>query len=96
MGRTLRTIGILASGAAVVAAAWLDAPAPLGPLSPMGWLRAGLPVYLYVFAQCWLSEGRARERRARGFRGDDQPGSPPGHPPASSPAHEPTDDVRPR
>ncbi|WP_437733093.1 hypothetical protein [Sorangium sp. So ce1335] len=36
-------------------------------LSFVGWLRAGLPVYLYVFARCWLIEGRARERGARGL-----------------------------
>ncbi|WP_438025242.1 hypothetical protein [Sorangium sp. So ce233] len=66
MDRALRTIGILASGAASVAAAWLDAPAS-GALWSVGWLRAGLPVYLYVFARCWLAEGRARERRARGL-----------------------------
>lgn len=71
MGRTLRTIGILTSGVAIVAAAWLGAPVPPGPLSPVGWLRAGLPLYLYVFAQCWLSEGRARERRARGEPDED-------------------------
>ncbi|XYI02952.1 hypothetical protein ACMHYB_25640 [Sorangium sp. So ce1128] len=66
MAKVLRTIGILTSGIAIVAAAWLDAPDPRGPLSPVGWLHAGLPVALYIFAQCWLDEGRSRERRARG------------------------------
>ncbi|WP_437709424.1 hypothetical protein WMF45_33785 [Sorangium sp. So ce448] len=68
MSKELRTIGILASGVAIVAAAWLDAPVPEGTFPPLGWLRAGLPVYLYIFGQCWLAEGRARERRARGLR----------------------------
>lgn len=67
MDRGLRIIGILVSGVAIVAATWFDAPTA-GALSSTGWLRAGVPVYLYVFAQCWLAEGRARERRARGLR----------------------------
>jgi hypothetical protein len=70
MDRALRTIGILTSGVAIVAAAWLDAPTPAA-LSSVGWLRAGLPIYLYVFARCWLAEGRARERRARGLRDEE-------------------------
>ncbi|AGP38190.1 hypothetical protein BE04_18315 [Sorangium cellulosum] len=70
MASTLRTIGILASGVAIVAATAMDRPDPLAPLSPVGWLHIGLPLYLYVFAQCWIDEGRARERRARGIEED--------------------------
>ncbi|XXY53341.1 hypothetical protein WME91_19615 [Sorangium sp. So ce269] len=66
MGKVLRAAGIVASGVALVAAAMFDAPVPRGTLSPVGWLHIGLPLYLYVFSQCWLEEGRARERRARG------------------------------
>ncbi|AUX43286.1 uncharacterized protein SOCE26_047300 [Sorangium cellulosum] len=68
MNKVPRTIGILVSGAALAAAAAFDAPVPRGSLSPVGWLHVGLPLYLYVFAQCWLDEGRARERAARGLR----------------------------
>ncbi|WP_437587341.1 hypothetical protein [Sorangium sp. So ce1000] len=71
MDRTLRTIGILASGVALVAAAVFDAPEPRAALSPMGWLHFGLPIYLYVYSQCWLDEGRARERRAHGLRDEE-------------------------
>ncbi|WP_437648087.1 hypothetical protein [Sorangium sp. So ce362] len=93
MDRTLRTIGILASGVALVAAAVFDAPEPRAALSPMGWLHFGLPIYLYVFSQCWIDEGRARERSARRLRGDDLP-RPPSHDAASSPAHEAPDGAR--
>ncbi|WP_437516377.1 hypothetical protein [Sorangium sp. So ce1099] len=67
MGKVLRTVGILVSGVAIVAAAWFGAPIHQGSLSLVGLLRLGLPVFLYVFAQCWLEEGRARERRVRGL-----------------------------
>ncbi|WP_437596826.1 hypothetical protein WMF28_30055 [Sorangium sp. So ce590] len=95
MDRTLRTIGILASGMAIVAATVLDRPDPLTPLSPVGWLHIGLPLYLYVFSQCWMDEGRARARGARGFGNDQPPGRSPEHDPTSSPPDEPTDGTRP-
>ncbi|AUX43447.1 uncharacterized protein SOCE26_048950 [Sorangium cellulosum] len=62
-----RTLGIFASGGALIAAALSAPPEPGG----YSWVHLGLPLALFVYARCWLDEGRARERRARGLGDED-------------------------
>lgn len=71
MHKIPRTVGIFASGGALIAAA-LTTPSE-APGSSWAWAdlaHLALPLSLFVYARCWLDEGRARERRARGIPED--------------------------
>ncbi|XYH99710.1 hypothetical protein ACMHYB_08095 [Sorangium sp. So ce1128] len=60
-------MGIFVSGGALIAAA-LTSPSEARGYSWVDLVHLGLPLALFVYARCWLDEGRARERRARGVR----------------------------
>ncbi|WP_437599816.1 hypothetical protein [Sorangium sp. So ce590] len=70
MHKIPRTIGIFISGAALIAAA-LTTPSEARGYSWGDIAHLGLPLALFVYARCWLDEGRARERRARGVPDED-------------------------
>ncbi|KYF64638.1 hypothetical protein BE11_21550 [Sorangium cellulosum] len=67
MHKIPRTLGIVASGGALIAAA-LTTPSEAPGYSWGDLAHLGLPLALFLYARCWLDEGRARERAARGVR----------------------------